>query len=1045
MFERKPAEGSVANREAIKNEEQEVLCEFVSRETVERRRREADLIGLTWPTRLTIILVGTSILFSVFFGLEFLITKLVSNYLASARNHRAASLVEPVTQPSATTNHNTLFVYPPQKAAPRSGFCGSAMNCPIWLHLAQLGGDNRTSQGSTKTSSDGDELGSSHLRQRKRNIFGQPTSKLGVDFDLIYERCLAYTRGGRYARKSLRLGRQYEYGEEFEPGEAKSKHMLIQPELKLNQLLSAYHAAMPFDPDIWRHSEPVEQLHLLSGNLFECREQLSRLVDEIGLAIGSDACNHNSTRAQARPPPLQHVGSEHYKLMKLLDSFGRPEAGSLMGHPFWLGSYLECLKHSERWAEPGQSVPGAHQDEMATRYCVGKLAFKTWSRAAEGEADERLPKSSLKVGLCLPKQCDSLALFQARERGQFANETIEQIKQLALQLIKFNLNEQIYPSNQFGIDDIYCLPPDERRHLSLAAYLLLVVTFSWLLLMLICTYLRHHNNRTRNVIGPIRIDERLVEIMAIDVNLALFLRPNAGKSTREAAAVNLNVLDSVKHLGCVGVIMAHVFLAYLTLGTSYSHTIETLGRDMRTMLLLSLNNIVDTFFVISGLLVAYLSLKKLHGAKLKKIDEKRPHHEQSGKLFNKPTSLKRYTEIVAKRYLRMAPLYFLVYCFAKTMSVHLGEGPLWDYATNRESLRGLCRRESWWWPLMFASDFKPIAQHCVPPAWSIAVDMQFFLVLPLFVFGLASSRLFVRRVTSAIIAGLVILSTALTLHEYLSILDYVSLQDFAKLRLHVFTVLIKHADNAYSQPQNRMGPILVGLLGGHLLFQYEQNKTGRWRNGWLRGIWLKLALVCCILSTLAPCYVQLRERARCSMRTDNQTIVSRLMQLVLVPFDTSARFDCYLALGGFVLIKPLWSLCNCLVFMRLMSDLNHTFWARLMSLNFWQILSKLNYALLLIHFELIAYESMSRLSHHQPITWAYLLSKFAFAYLFSLLIAMPLYVLFEQPVHGLISWLVWREPLAKRENKQQAGLLANEDLRQQLRDMQASEATRRAN
>lgn len=595
----------------------------------------------------------------------------------------------------------------------------------------------------------------------------------------------------------------------------------------------------------------------------------------------------------------------------------------------------------------------------------------------------------------------------------------------------FNPNKQnglnLFASNEIKLNDIYCLPLDESRKLSLGARLLLLLLSCWLSACILCTWLRRRRRRQSALPSaqrraPANVDQ-LIEMLAIDVNLKQFFSPKQQKQQRQqrVAAVNLDVLDSVKHLGCVGVVGAHVFLAYLSLGTAYGHTLEQVGKDMRTMLLLSLNNQVDTFLLISGLLGSYFALRRLDAQSQSQSQSRsQPQSEQDSERratadwLKKPLGL--LANMAAARYLRMAPLYFLVYAAAKWLAAHLGSGPLWDYATNGDSLRGLCRRESWLWPLAFASNLKPIAHHCVPAAWSLAVDLQFCcLLMPALV--LALKRWPASR-SYSLVGLLVCLSSWSALLDYRALLlsadSLVSPSDFAKLRLHVFAVLIKHSARAgYSRLLNRMGPILIGLLGGHLLRQYERRATEQLSrdpkaaaesNLWpryMRGNCFRLALAGGLLFGCAPALVRLRERAR-GPSSASAAATRRLLRLALGVDWTSPQLDSQLVLLGFVLIKPLWSVCNLLVLLRLCTDLRRSPLGRLMAMAGWRRLSQLNYAILLVHFELVAYEAMSRLAQ-TPIGWPELLSKFCFAYVCSLAAGLLLHVLVERPAHKLTS------------------------------------------
>lgn len=930
---------------------------------------------LNWQSRITIILSGTCLLFSLFFTLDFLIHKILT-VLALQQSFQQASHINAHT--------NGLF--------PTEGAC-LAQSRVNWTYLSEKSTIQHKREDNNST-------------YHKQQMPTKPSvNKLGVNFEIIYENQLKLSQN------------QDEYKIESFGDSSKIDSYPINAQLNLGRILEAYHEIMPFNPDIWLFSEPEKSLHLLWGDLNRCTLDLDEILSKFEEKIG---VNKNAFGV---------LGVQNLKLMRFLDSFGRPESGTLIGHPFWLGSYLECQLIGSKIESKILIELDKPKRVLETRYCVGKLRFNSWPQKED---------VSIKVGLCLPKHCDSLALFKENQLMKKESlEPIEQLRRRIERLLFLNFDEKLYKREELSLVDVYCLPVEETRHFGVSAFMLILFILAWLSTCAYCTWLRHKrkannaNNKQQQVEEATTtkfFNNSLIEIMAIDVNLEEFVFPKkvVVDESKRKQIVNLNVLDSVKHFGCIGVISAHVLLTYLTLGTSYNHIVDHIGKDMRTMLLLSLNNVVDTFFVISGILVAYLMFKKLNNSSSGKKELKQ--HEGSSKVKKRiDIIIFKYTNVVASRYLRMAPLYFLVYAWTKCISVHLGSGPLWDYASNKQSLRALCQRESWLWPILFASDFKPITEHCVPPAWSIAVDLQFFLVLPLFIWLLKKST----KIGYSVIVGLIMITTLYTFSQYKSLFDYISLADFAKLRLHVFTLLIKYAASAYSHPQNRIGPILIGLIGGHMLHDYEtkRNKMRKqqqqqrrqvedsqeeeeeeeelqlWPN-WMLGRWFRAVILLNLTFIFAPTIVQLRERFREAALEDGIIssslfgLISRRIITFLLALNTSTNFDCNLALGGFVFIKPLWSICNCILFLRLATDLNKTLVGRLMSLDIWHKISKLNYAILLIHFEFISFEAMSRLSL-SPITWPQLVCKFSFAYLCSVCAALPLHVLLEQPAHKL--------------------------------------------
>ena len=86
---------------------------------------------------------------------------------------------------------------------------------------------------------------------------------------------------------------------------------------------------------------------------------------------------------------------------------------------------------------------------------------------------------------------------------------------------------------------------------------------------------------------------------------------------------------------------------------------------------------VDTFFVLSGLLVSYLSLRELERNKGK---------------FN-------VALYYLHRYLRLTPVYALILCYVATLLVYSGTGPNW-YTVNYYA--NISCRINWWKNLLYS-------------------------------------------------------------------------------------------------------------------------------------------------------------------------------------------------------------------------------------------------------------------------------------------------------------------------------------------------------
>ncbi|GBN02282.1 hypothetical protein AVEN_263055-2 [Araneus ventricosus] len=69
----------------------------------------------------------------------------------------------------------------------------------------------------------------------------------------------------------------------------------------------------------------------------------------------------------------------------------------------------------------------------------------------------------------------------------------------------------------------------------------------------------------------------------------------------------------------------------------------------------------------------------------------------------------------------------IVLGFNTTLFAYTGSGILWPtYVTNP-----VCQKD-WWWHLLYINNFEESAQECLGWCWSLAADMQFYIISPLF-------------------------------------------------------------------------------------------------------------------------------------------------------------------------------------------------------------------------------------------------------------------------------------------------------------------------
>ena len=185
----------------------------------------------------------------------------------------------------------------------------------------------------------------------------------------------------------------------------------------------------------------------------------------------------------------------------------------------------------------------------------------------------------------------------------------------------------------------------------------------------------------------------------------------AGSTIEQAGAVRSATLESLRALAALGVLIGHVSYAWPASAPGF------VERGLRGGLLG-----VDLFFVLTGYLLFWPFARAMLGAG-ERID------------------LRRYA---LNRVVRIVPLYLVV--LSLLLVVQHGGGSL----------------DQWWRFGLFAQNFSESTLQTVDsPMWSLAVEVHFYVLLPLFaavVGGAARGRL---RVVAGVVAGLGIASLVL--------------------------------------------------------------------------------------------------------------------------------------------------------------------------------------------------------------------------------------------------------------------------------------------
>ncbi|KAK7495799.1 hypothetical protein BaRGS_00013019 [Batillaria attramentaria] len=459
--------------------------------------------------------------------------------------------------------------------------------------------------------------------------------------------------------------------------------------------------------------------------------------------------------------------------LQMLDAMGKPSPAILDGNFNWPGAYDYCHK-----VRSSNTLP-----QFSGQYCTGQVLL-----SVSGPFGPGIP-TPISLGLCVPDTCSAMDVTLLLNEAKTA----------------LNISLPVYAT---------CTKPE--KELDAKAVVAIVICSIILMLMVVGTVLdvlliqrpKWQVEETTHLLtnGLMDPDERQPLLsgkldpkvsspengVAMKVFLSFSVYTNGAKllSTKQASG-SLSCIHGIRFLSMTWVVLGHAFLFPLF---SAENTGPYLMALMKRWTFQAIGNAlvsVDTFFVLSGLLVAYLSLKEMK--------------KREGKL--------NWFLFYFHRFWRLTPAYMLIIMVYVCISPYWGEGPLWpETLPDRDNCK-----TSWWTNLLYINNFVYSAdtEMCLAQSWYLANDMQFYILSPLIfvpfyfstVLGLVSSGIFL--LITAIVPGVITMRDHIAPTILPSTLagNETNMQDW----MSVF----------YDKPYNRMGPYIIGMLAGYFLYRTE--------------------------------------------------------------------------------------------------------------------------------------------------------------------------------------------------------------------------------
>ena len=281
-------------------------------------------------------------------------------------------------------------------------------------------------------------------------------------------------------------------------------------------------------------------------------------------------------------------------------------------------------------------------------------------------------------------------------------------------------------------------------------------------------------------------------------------------------------LNGIRVLSIGWVILAHTFLWSLTTQALKDplYAIEHITHRFSFQAMSNGFFAVDSFFFLSGALVAFLTLREM---------------ERKNGRFPVIT-------YYLHRYLRLTMVYAFLLFFWWTLTVHLGNGPTWNKVAGVDSnLQNNCEKY-WWTNFLYINNLYPwgLKDECMGWTWYLSNDMQFYILAPLIIIPLYFSF-----PVGLLISGVLIIVTIVANGAIAGVKEF---------QANMIQFESGGEDNdIYIKPYTRAGPYIVGLVLGYVLFKKVRINI-HWLADWLIYRVVLIVAGGCLFSSLYGLY-----------------------------------------------------------------------------------------------------------------------------------------------------------------------------------------------
>ncbi|XP_071643855.1 nose resistant to fluoxetine protein 6-like isoform X1 [Temnothorax longispinosus] len=535
---------------------------------------------------------------------------------------------------------------------------------------------------------------------------------------------------------------------------------------------------------------PAQQSHRLNNDSSNNNDIINRMLPAYAVASRASGLLNSSLCEKELLDFREAVDQRILWSLKMLDSSGDVQSSFFYGNNYWLGSRSQCidvmstvplpisklhLLNNTLYRDPQKEIP-----PFKTNYFAAHFKHNSTLQYHINLPNEDV----ITLGLCLPASCSENDISFILERV-FRDRIL--------------IISDLY-SADFKMIQVKNLKDDYKWLISGATPIICIVLVLSIFMVIIGTVYdvfvnqKYSNKKNKidtdgkNTIQEMEMEATPLRSSRIGKVLLCF---SAYTNTKiifntKLHADALPIIHGLKFLSMCWLLAGHAPM-YMADYTDNKVWAWKFSDGFTNQILMNSHLGVDTFFFLSGLLVAYFYIKD----KMNK-DRIQPLTYQA--------KINEFFLLVLRRFIRLTPAYMMVLAISHVSFTWFDKtSPFYVYERPHET----CSKY-WWRNLLYINNLFGLKTMCMSWSWYLSADMQFFIIAVALLILSTMYFYIAIAILSALLIGSIFLTGYLSyIYEYIPTLD-------EQYRL---------MDVLYFPPWVRASPYIVGMIAGYILTQ----------------------------------------------------------------------------------------------------------------------------------------------------------------------------------------------------------------------------------